>query len=164
MNFSSQGNAIFPIVMGAFFQRALLTRPINALCTLCFTGFLPRLRPHSGSPRPPSGVSALSPSASRLCVHVPMTQSLPDMPSPRSPPEWKSKCLATFSCPQNREALRTLCWINKYWLRSRFVPLPGDVQAESDKGEGGHRDFFLLRYHPRKVKLTLYFFFKNILL
>lgn len=41
-----------------------------------------------------------------------------------------------------------------------FVPLPGVVQAESDRGEGGHRDFFLLRYHSHKVKLTLYLFKK----
>ena len=37
------------------------------------------------------------------------------------------------------------------------MPLPGVVQAESDRGEGGHRDFFLLRYHSHKVKLIIYF-------
>ena len=155
MNFSSQGGAIFPIEMGAFFQHALLTWPINALCTLYWL-FSP---PQASSRLPKTTLKSVCPqplSLPPLCPR-PMTQSLPDVSAPRSPPEWRSKCLAALSCPQNREALRTLCWINKYWLRSCFVPLPGVVQAESDRGEGGHRDFFLLRYHSHKVKLIIYF-------
>ena len=161
MNFSSQGGAIFPVEMGAFSQHALLTWPINALCTLYWL-FSP---PQASSRLPKTTLKSVCPqplSLPPLCPR-PMTQSLPDVSAPRSPPEWRSKCLAALSCPQNREALRTLCWINKYWLRSCLCLCQelfrlNQTGERGDTGTSFYWDIIHIKSNSPFIYLKKYFF------